>query len=93
MVEAGIWQGGPGARGLIKYAYRTVAEVGEYQIALKTLTMAGVLVTSVPFLLTQTPLVFVVVGKRQSFRWPILSFTVTEGRAIHARLGPLIVEG
>jgi hypothetical protein len=78
-----------GARGQITYAYHTAAIVTNYVLTLRARTVTGTITESNPYLLTQTPLVFVTrVG-----RWPVEAVTVT-GTQIQARLGaPVLVGG
>lgn len=90
MFDVGTWTG---ARGLVKHGYHTAAEVSGFSIAFDRQTTGGtvaaIVQTSDPYLLTQRPLVFVVPTKMGSARWPIESFTVAEDRWT-ARLGPLL---
>jgi hypothetical protein len=78
-----------GARGLIKHAYRTAAEVERFLITIDRKTKRGMLTgfvaSSDPFLLQQRPLVFVV----RAWRWPVEGVTLT-GDQVRAQLGPLM---
>jgi len=66
-----------GARGLVKAAYLTAAEVTGYVLAKEPLTGAwmvrATVVTSDPYLLAQPDLVFVAPHKGGAWRWPIAS--------------------
>jgi hypothetical protein len=81
-----------GARGLIKHAFRTAAEVTKFHVAMDRKTyrgaLTGTVVTSDPFLLTQMPLVFVVPSRRP-MRWPVEAVHVTPDGQLVARLGAL----
>ena len=80
------------ARGLVKYAYHTAAVVRRCVIALDPATRRATLVgdvdTSDAFLLTQTPLVFVIPTARGASRWPIVSCQVVD-HTFSAQLGAL----
>jgi len=80
------------ARGLVKHAYHTAAEVRGVSVAIDRRTYGGALtgtvVSSNPILLAQSPLVFVVPGKRV-WRWPVESVQVTAEGQVIARLGAL----
>ena len=86
MAEPGTFHG---VRGLVKHAYHTAAEVSEFLITLKTGALAGHIARSDPFLLTQTPLVFVIPTARGALRYPIDSLTITPEGNMVARLGAL----
>ena len=78
------------ARGLVKHAYHTAAEVTGCVVTFDepptTARLVGAVTDPDGYLLTQTPLVFVVPTKSGAWRWPIQSFAVTDGR-LAARLG------
>jgi len=86
MLEAGTLCG---ARGLVKAAYLTAAEVTGYRLAREPLTGAwqvtGTIVTSDPYLLAQPGLMFVAPHKGGAWRWPIEAHHVT-GTAFEATL-------
>lgn len=86
MVEPGKLRG---ARGLVKHGYQVAAEITGFELAIRTLDLGGTVAHSDPFLLTQTPLVFVMPTKTGVLTWPIEMLTVAEGR-IAARLGALL---
>ena len=76
------------ARGLVKHAYHVAAEVSGYVITVdpaRRFTLAGRVASSDPYLLTQTPLVFVIPTTRGPMRWPVESLTVTADQ-LRARL-------
>lgn len=81
-----VWRGIGEARGVVKHAYQTAATVAGYVITIdpttRRLTLAGAVVDMNPFLLTQTPLVFVTPTKAGARRWPIVSLTVTDARLV-----------
>jgi len=87
-----VWRGTGDARGRVKLAYQTAAELTGYVITIdpaRRLTLSGTIVASNPFLLTQTPLVFVVGTKVGACRWPVQTVTVRDDR-LTAALGPLL---
>jgi hypothetical protein len=80
------------ARGLVKHAWHVAAEVAGFVITVdpaRRLTLAGRVAASDPYLLTQTPLVFVIPTRKGPMRWPIEALTVAEGH-VTARLGALL---
>ena len=81
-----------GARGLVKYAWHTAAELTGFVItvdpATRVLTLGGTVVESNPYWLAAAPLTFIVPTKTGALRWPIEAWTVTDGRVV-ARLGAL----
>lgn len=82
------------ARGFIKYAHRTAAEVSGAVVTIldrKQLSgsVGGRVGTTDAYLLQQRPLVFVVPLKGTVWRWPIETVTVTPEGQLSARLGPL----
>lgn len=81
-----VWRGIGGARGFVKHAYQTAATLSGYVItvdpATRRFTLAGAVVDRNPFLLTQTPLVFVTPTKAGARRWPIVSLTVTDDQLV-----------
>jgi len=85
-----LWRGVADARGLVKHAWHTAAELTGYVItvdrASRRLVLAGRVVASDAHVLAQTPLEFVIPTKYGARRWPIESLTVTEGQ-LTARLG------
>lgn len=90
-----VFRGLGAAAGFVKHAYRLAATIVDYTIVVdpptRRLTLGGTVATSDPFLLTQTPLVFVVPTQAGRLRWPIESVQVANGRVV-AALGPLLVE-
>jgi len=86
-------RGKPGARVLIKHAWHTAAEVTGFAItadpASRRLTLGGLVATSDPYRLTQTPLVCVLPLKSGALRWPIMTLAITAGRVV-AELGALV---
>lgn len=84
-------------RGLVKYAYRTAAEVSGRITFMERQTFSGTFAGQVgssdPYLLTQRPLVLFVPTKRGGGRWPVESLTVTPAGDVTARLGPLMQKG
>jgi hypothetical protein len=85
MLEVGTLRG---ARGLVKQGYHVAAEIADFVLAIKTGDLVGRVARCDPFLLTQTPLVFVMPTKVGAATWPIELLTVADGR-LTARLGPL----
>ena len=84
-----LFTGKGDARGLVKHAWLVAAEVSGYVITVdpaRRFTLAGRVAASDPYLLAQTPLVFVIPTTRGPMRWPIDGITVSEGR-VTARLG------
>lgn len=84
-----------GAIGQVKYTYRTAAVVNDFTIArseLEGLTMRGTLAESDTYLLTQTPLTFVVPIKGGAWRWPVVDWRIID-RQILARLGAPLAKG
>jgi len=81
-----------GARGLVKAAYLTAAEVTGYVLAKEPLTGAwmvrATVVTSDPYLLAQPDLVFVAPHKGGAWRWALASHHIA-GAAFEARLRSL----
>lgn len=81
-----------GARGLVKAAYLTAAEVTGFVLAQEGLTGAwlvrGTLATSDAYLLAQSGLLFVVPHKGGAWRWVIESWGIA-GPLFEARLKAL----
>ena len=73
-----------GALGQVKHAYLTAAVVTGYRIAKDDVTGAWTLTGTVadanPYLLSQTPLVFVMVTKGGSVRWPVEAWAMADGQ-------------
>jgi hypothetical protein len=90
MLDAGTFRG---ARGLVKHAYHTAAEVTAFLITFdrttRRTTLGATVVTSDPYWLTQRPLIFVVPTKGGACRWPIETVTIGDGRLV-ANLGGLM---
>lgn len=80
------------ARGLVKYAYHTAAEVTDFVIMLdpstRRLTLGGTVRSQTAWLASR-PLVFVVMTKGGALRWPIDALDVTGGQ-VRAQLGALL---
>jgi len=85
-----LWRGLPGACGFVKHAYFIAATVTDYAITVdrqtRRHTLSGTVATSVPYLLRQRPLLFVLVTKAGVLRWPIESVDVANNRVV-AHLG------
>lgn len=78
-----------GVVGQVKHSYLTAAVLRDYLVTRDpsgAWTLTATVVHRNPFLLTQTPLVFVAPHKRGAWRWPVTSIAVTEGR-LQAWLG------
>jgi len=83
MLEAGTLCG---ARGLVKAAYLTAAEVTGYRLARDPLSGAwrvtGTIVASDPYLLAQPGLMFVAPHKGGAWRWTIDAHRVAGGTLV-----------
>lgn len=82
-----------GSRAFIKHVFRVAVTLGKYEVAIDRTTRRGTLsgevVTSDPYLLTQSPLVFIVPALAAAGgRWPVESVAIT-GKHLVAQLGPL----
>ena len=90
-----VFRGIGAAAGFVKHAYHRAATIVDYAIVVdpptRRLTLGGTVAASDPYLLAQTPLLFVVPTKAGRLRWPIESVQVADGRIV-AALGPLLVE-
>jgi hypothetical protein len=90
-----VFRGMGAAAGFVKHAYHLAATLVDYTIvvdpATRRLTLGGTVTTSDPYLLAQTPLVFVVPTKAGRLRWPIKTVHVSDTRVV-AELGDLLVE-
>ena len=87
-----LLKGKPGAVGLVKYAWHTAAELTGFVITAdpttKRMTLGATVVASNPTWLASSPLTFFVPTKAGALRFPIESWTVTDGHVV-ARLGAL----
>jgi len=90
-----LLRGKADARGLVKHAYHTAAEVSGFVItvdpATRRLTLGGQVHARSPWL-TARPLVFVVTTKAGALRWPIDTLAVDAGGQVVASLGELLKE-
>jgi hypothetical protein len=70
-----------GALGQVKHAYQTAALITDYHIAKDDLSgawlLTGTVAQSDAYLLTQSPLFFVMRG---GARWPVLAWSMTAGQ-------------
>ena len=73
-----------GALGQVKHAYRTAAIIRDFAITrdelTKALTLTGTVAHADTFLLTQSPLVFVLATKHGATRWPVESWRIVDAR-------------
>ena len=81
-----------GLRGAIKWYYQTAADVANYAVVYnqerRAWTLRGGVVAGNAFTLQQRPLLFVAYVKGgAALTWPIVDFTITDGR-LSANLGP-----
>jgi len=88
-----VFRGLGAAAGLVKHAWHCAARVTDYTITVdpstRRLTLGGTVAMSDPYLLTQSPLLFVVATQAGVLRWPVQSVQVMNGRMV-ARLGALL---